>query len=287
MAAAQSRTVRRRRLGDELRRLREAKGMTIEEAAVALECSHSRVSLIENGKQGTRPKDVREMAHLYDLTDPVQVGALENLAKQTGEKGWWAAYESVLPAKFNTYVDLETDARELLAYSPLVLHGLLQTEDYARLVIRATMPDPAAERIDRLVDLRRQRQERLAGQNSLAASFVLDEGALRRSIGGREVMGAQLRHLLDLAEQPNVTIQTLPFAKGAHASLDGAFVILRFPDAKDDGDVVYVEGPVAGNIYLESAEHVRSAGSRFDRLRVLAQDEEESKAFITTILEEL
>jgi transcriptional regulator with XRE-family HTH domain len=286
VTAAQSRTVRRRRLGDELRRLREARGMTIEEAATALECSHSRVSLIENGKQGSRPKDVREMAHVYGLADPAQVGALENLAKQTGEKGWWAAYEGVLPAKFSTYVDLETDARDLLAYSPLTVHGLLQTEDYARVVIRTPLQDPAAERVDRLVELRKKRQTRLTGQNPLIASFVLDEGALRRLIGGREIMREQLRHLLDVAEQPNITIQTLPFAKGAHASLDGSFVILRFPDAKDDGDVVYIEGP-AGNIYLESTEHVRSASSRFDRLRVLAQDEEESKAFITTILEEL
>jgi hypothetical protein len=260
--------------------------MTIEAAAAALECSDSRVSLIETGKQGTRPKAVREMAHLYDLEDLAQIAALEDLARQANEKGWWAGYEDVLPAKFATYVDLETDARELLAYSALTLHGLLQTEDYARVVNRASLPDATDESIERLVELRIARQQRLTGTNLLTAWFVLDEPALRRSIGGRDVMRRQLSHLIKLTELPNITIQTLPFAKGIHASLDGPFAVLRFPDPGYDGDVVYVEGP-AGNIYLEDIQHVRAASAKFDRLRVLAQDEEQSRMFIATALEEM
>lgn len=286
MAVPQSRTVRRRRLGEELRRLRERAGMTIEAAAAAMECSDSRVSLIENGKQGTRPKAVREMAQLYGLDDPAQIAALEDLARQASEKGWWAGYEDVLPAKFSAYVDLEADARELLAYSALTVHGLLQTADYARAVITATGQQPSADVIDRLVELRLQRQVRLTGTAPLAASFALDEAALRRTAGGREVMRGQLRHLIELSGRPDITIQVLPFAKGAHAAMDGSFVILRFPDPGSDADVVYVEGP-AGNIYLENHEHVRSANARYDRIRVLAQDEDESRRFIKGVLEEM
>jgi transcriptional regulator with XRE-family HTH domain len=282
----QSRTVRRRRLGQELRRLRERSGMTIEAVATALECSDSRVSLIENGKQGSRPKAVREMAQLYGLEDPAQIAALEDLARQASEKGWWAGYEDVLPAKFATYVDLETDARELLAYSALTLHGLLQTGDYARVVNRASLPEATDESIERLVELRIARQRRLTGANLLTAWFVLDEAALRRPVGGRDVMRCQLSHLIKLTELPNITVQTAPFAKGAHVSLDGSFAVLRFPDPGSDGDVVYIEGP-AGNIYLESIEHVRAATAKFDRLRVLAQDEEESRMFITRALAEM
>jgi transcriptional regulator with XRE-family HTH domain len=281
-----SRTVRRRRLGEDLRRLREAAGMTIEAAATVLECSDSRISLIENGKQGTRPKDVREMARAYGLQDAARILVLEEFAKKANEKGWWAGYEDILPAKFSTYVDMETDAREILVYSALTLHGLLQIPDYARVVNRATASDPSSDRIERLVELRMGRQARLSGDTPLTASFVLDEAALRRPIGGREVMRAQLTHLLELTERPNITVQTLPFDKGVHAALTGPFTVLRFPDPSYDGDVVYVEGQ-AGNVYLESVEQVRAANARFDRLRVLAQDEESSRVFVRTVLEEM
>ncbi len=286
MTMPRSRTVRRRRLGYELRRLREDAGMTIEAVALRLECSDSRLSLIENGKQGSKPKAVRELAQIYGLRDPERLAGLEALARSSNEKNWWAGFEDVLPARFSTYVDLETDARELLAYSALMAHGLLQTEDYARAVIRAARPDEPAERLDRLVELRIARQARLSGGETLIGCFVLDEAVLRRTVGGREVMRRQLEHLIELAERPNVTMQVLPFDKGAHASLDGSFVTLRFPDTSIDADVVYVEGP-AGNVYLEAVESVRDATARFDRLRVLAPDEAESRRFIARVLKEM
>jgi transcriptional regulator with XRE-family HTH domain len=261
-------------------------GLNVDEAAKALECSPARVSLIENGKQATRPKDVREMARVYGVEDAARVAAVEDLAKQSSEKGWWAGFEDVLPTGFATYVDLETDARELLGYSAAILNGLLQIPDYARAINRATVPDGAPERLDRLVELRMARQERLVGDSPLSAWFVLDEATLRRPIGGRETMRAQLAHVLELADRPNITIQTLPFAKGAHASLSGSFALLRFPDPSQDPDVVYSDGPT-GNIYLETVDYVQKMIARFDRLRALAQDEDESKTFIATVLEEM
>lgn len=252
---------------------------------MALECSPARISLIENGKQGTRPKAVREMAQLYGLDDPRLVGSLEDLARQANDKGWWAGFEDVLPAKFSTYVDLETDARELLAFSGLTIHGLLQTTEYAHAVNRASSPDAATARLDRLVELRMARQRLLTEETPLTAWFVLDEACLRRPAGDQQVMRAQLEKLLELTELPNVTIQTLPFVRGFHAAPDGPFTVLRFPDPVD-ADVVYVEGP-AGNIYLEAVAEVRAMTAKFDRLRVIAQSEEESKQFIATLLEEI
>ena len=281
-----SRSVRRRRLGAVLRSMRLDAGLNIDEAAKALECSSARVSLIENGKQGTRPKDVREMAKAYGVHDPERVAAVEALAKQTTEKGWWAGFEDVLPPGFATYVDLETDARDLLAYSAAILNGLLQLPDYARAVNLATVPDATPDRLNRLVELRMARQERLADDSAFAGWFVLDEAALRRPIGSRETMRAQLAHLLKLSERRNITIQTLPFAMGAHASLDGSFAILRFPDPSQDPDVVYSDGPT-GNIYLETNEYVRRMSARFDRLRTVAQGEDESRQFIAAIREEI
>lgn len=284
--APKSRSVRRRRLGTVLRTMRLDAGLNIDEAAKALECSTARVSLIENGKQSTRPKDVREMAKAYGVDDPERVTAAEELAKQTSEKGWWAGFEDVLPPGFATYVDLETDARGLLAYSAAILNGLLQLPSYARAVNLATVPGATADRLDRLVALRMARQERLADDSTFTGWFVLDEAALRRPIGGRETMRAQLAHLLKLSAHPNITIQTLPFAKGAHASLDGSFAILRFPDPAQDPDVVYSDGPT-GNIYLETTEYVRGMSARFDRLHALAHNEDESRQFIATVREEI
>ena len=287
MSTPRSRTVRRRRLGSELRRLREAAKMTIEKAAEKLECSDSRISLIENGKQGMRPKAVREMAGLYGVTDPEQIAALEDLAKQANDKGWFAAGdEHILTANFAAYVDLEIDARELLAYSSTLVNGLLQTPDYARAVTLITLPDAAPEQVDRLVELRMGRHARIAGEQPLTTWFVLDEAAIRRPIGSSEIMKAQLSHLIELSERPNITIQTLPFSKGGHGSLDGPFTVLRFPDPGTDGDVVYTEGP-AGISYLENVEHVRAMSARFDRLRVLAQDELESRLFLRSAFEEM
>lgn len=260
--------------------------MTLQDAARAMECSAARISLIENGKQSTRPKDIREMASVYGLTDRQAINALEDLSNRANELGWWVAYERVLPANLSTYVDLETDACELLDYSAATLMGLLQTRDYARVVNRASLLDASDRDVERLVDFRMARQARLTDDVPLNALFLLDDPALKRPVGGRDVMRAQLQHLLNLADLPKVSIRAMSLTVGVHAALDGAFTVLRFPDPSLDKDVVYLEGH-AGIIYLEKPEHVREMVARHDRLRRVSLDEDESKSYIAKILKEM
>jgi transcriptional regulator with XRE-family HTH domain len=272
-------TVRRRRLGIELRRLRETAGLMIEDVATHLECSSSKVSRIETGKAVPRVRDVRDMLELYDVTD-TQSDLLLTIVREAQQKGWWTDYEDVLPAAFETYVGLEADAASLRTFQHHV-HGLLQTEEYARAMLRgAHLSD--SDGVERLVALRMRRQEMLSKTtNPIELWAVIDEAALHRRMGGTEVMRGQLQHLVEMAEQPNVTLQVLPFAKGAHAGVIGAFTVIEFPDPTDN-DVVYVDSP-AGNIYLEKDKDLRRYTLVFDHLRAAALPPDESIPFIDAV----
>ncbi|NYI07935.1 helix-turn-helix domain-containing protein [Allostreptomyces psammosilenae] len=279
MSNPQSPTVRRRRLGLELRRLRDAAGLTTKDVARSLEISEAKINRIERGNLTARVIDVRAMLDLYGLHDPEQREALLTLTRQARERGWWAQYEDVLPTGFETYVGLEADAASLRAFSVTVLHGLLQTEDYARTLIRQVNPGMDGESVDRLVALRCERQRLLdRTPEPLKLWTIIDEAILRRPIGGREVMRAQLQRLLREAERPCVDLQVLPFSKGWHPGLSGAFTLIEFlSDA--DKDVVYIDGP-GGNLYLEKSAEVRQAADTFDRLRAKALDGDESLQMI-------
>lgn len=283
MVVDRSPTVRRRRLGIELRRLRETAGLMIEDVATHLECSSSKVSRIETGKAVPRVRDVRDMLELYDVTD-TQSDLLLTIVREAQQKGWWTDYEDVLPAAFETYVGLEADAASLRTFQHHV-HGLLQTEEYARAMLRgAHLSD--SDSVERLVALRMRRQEMLSKTtNPIELWAVIDEAALHRRMGGTEVMRGQLRHLVEMAEQPNVTLQVLPFAKGAHAGVIGAFTLIEFPDPTDN-DVVYVDSP-AGNIYLEKDKDLRRYTLVFDHLRAAALPPDESIPFIDAVTQTL
>jgi transcriptional regulator with XRE-family HTH domain len=268
-------TVRRRRLGIELRRLRETAGLMIEDVAVHLECSSSKVSRIETGKAVPRVRDVRDMLELYDVTD-TQADLLLTIVREAQQKGWWTDYEDVLPAAFETYVGLEAEASSLRTFQHHV-HGLLQTEGYARAMLRGGHLSDS-EGVERLVALRMRRQDMLTKPTPIELWAVIDEAALHRLMGGAEVMQGQLAHLVEVAELPNVTLQVLPFAKGAHAGVIGAFTLIEFPDATDN-DVVYVDSP-AGNIYLEKDKDLRRYTLVFDHLRAAALPPDESIPFI-------
>jgi transcriptional regulator with XRE-family HTH domain len=271
-------TVRRRRLGIELRRLRETAGLMIEDVATHLECSSSKVSRIETGKAVARVRDVRDMLELYDVTD-TQTDLLLTIVREAQQKGWWTDYEDVLPAAFETYVGLEAEASSLRTFQHHV-HGLLQTEGYARAMLRgAHLSD--SEGVERLVALRMRRQDMLTKPTPIELWAVIDEAALHRLMGGAEVMRGQLAHLVEVAELPNVTLQVLPFAKGAHAGVIGAFTLIEFPDPTDN-DVVYVDSP-AGNIYLEKDKDLRRYTLVFDHLRAAALPPDESVPFIEQI----
>ena len=261
-------TVRRRRLGTELRRLRESSGYKLEEVASQLGVAPSTLSRIETGKAPTKSAYLNQMLEMYGVTDAGQRQILVDMAREGHRKGWWAAYDDVLPSGFDIYVGLEAETAGIRSYEISVVHGLLQTADYARAVNRETFPRYTAEQIDRLVDLRMARQGRFDDNPPLELWAILDEAVIRRTVGGAAVMRRQLTHLLAEAGRPGVTLQILPFACGAHAAHGGPFSILEFPD-RSDSEVVYVES-VAGILYLEKDKEVRARSESFDRLRAAA-----------------
>ncbi len=284
MSDSHSPTVRRRRLGMELRRLREASALMIEDVARHLECSMSRVSRIETGKSVARIRDVRDMLDLYKVSDEVQREQLLTLAKEAQQRGWWTEYEAVLSAGLDTYVGLEASAASIRSFQTHLVPGLLQTEEYSRALIRVARPGESPGNIDRMISLRKRRQAMLAESDYLEIWAVLDEAVLRRPIGGVSVMRAQLERLLEAGELPSVTIQVLPFSRGVHAGIDGAFTIIGFPDPTDL-DVVYIDCP-AGNIFLEKPRDVRRHTTWFDHLRAAALPPDESTEFISAAADE-
>jgi transcriptional regulator with XRE-family HTH domain len=284
MSDSHSPTVRRRRLGMELRRLREASALMIEDVARHLECSMSRVSRIETGKSVARIRDVRDMLDLYRVADIGQREQLLTLAKEAQQRGWWTEYEAVLSAGLDTYVGLEASAASIRSFQTHLVPGLLQTEEYSRALIRVARPGESPGNIDRMISLRRRRQAMLAESGYLEMWAVLDEAVLRRPIGGVAVMRAQIARLLEAGELQSVTIQVLPFARGVHAGVDGAFTIISFPDPTDL-DVVYVDCP-AGNIFLEKPRDVRRHTTWFDHLRAAALPPDESAEFMAAAADE-
>jgi transcriptional regulator with XRE-family HTH domain len=271
-------TVRRRRLGIDLRHLREAVGLSIERVAEALECSESKISRIETGQVGVRPRDLRDILALYGVRDDERE-ALLRLAREAREKGWWHAYSDL--ANVRTLIDFEVAATSIRSFSGLVLNGLLQTDGYARAMISAVRPQMRPDELHRWLDLRLSRQALLTDEDPPSYWAILDEAALRRHVGERDVMRKQLKHLTDIAVLPNVTLQVLPFSIGAHAGMSGDFTIFSFPEPNNQ-DVVYLEHN-AGDLYLEGAEEVGRHAEGFDYMRAEALGPNESLAFLATI----
>lgn len=261
-------TVRRRRLGTELRQLRESNAYKLEEVAAQLGVAPSTLSRIETGKAPTKSAYLNQMLEMYGVVDPAQRQVLVDMAREGHRKGWWAAYDDVLPSGFDIYVGLEAETAAVRGYEVSMVHGLLQTPDYARAVLREMFPRHGIDQIERLVDLRIERQRRFGDDPPLELWAILDEAVIRRPVGGKAVMRAQLEHLLDSADKPWITLQVLPFACGAHAGHGGGFSILEFPN-RTDSEVAYVES-VAGIIVLEKDKEVRARAETFDRLRAAA-----------------
>lgn len=278
-------TVRRRRLGTELRRLRDSAGYKLEEVAGMLGVAPSTLSRIETGKAPTKLAYLSQLLELYQVTDAGQRQILVDMAREGHRKGWWAAYDDVLPSGLGVYVGLEAEASGLRSYEIAVVHGLLQTTDYARAILRASAPRHTADQIERLVDLRMERQRRLDDNPPLDLWVIHDEAVIRRTVGGPVVMRHQLAHLLVAAGLPGVTLQVLPFDTGAHAGHDGPFSIVEFHD-RSDSEVVYVES-TAGPIYLEKDREVRACAEVFDRLRAAALPPEASLDLISKAAREL
>lgn len=278
-------TVRRRRLGTELRKLRESNGYKLEEVAAQLGVAPSTLSRIETGKAPTKSAYLGQMLEMYRVVDQAQRQVLVDMAREGHRKGWWAAYDDVLPSGFDIYVGLEAETAAIRGYEISVVHGLLQTPQYARAVLSEMFPRHAVEQIDRLVDLRIQRQQRFDDDPPLELWAILDEAVIRRPVGGQAVMRGQLEHLLKMTARPGLTLQVLPFSCGAHAGHGGPFSILEFPN-RTDAEVAYVES-VAGNLYLEKDREVRLRVEAFDRLRAAALAPGASLELINRLAHEL
>ena len=269
-------------VGAQLRRLREAGGISRQRAGYVIRGSEAKISRLELGRVGYKQRDVADLLTLYGVHDPREREEFLNLAQQASLPGWWQKYGDVLPSWFEMYVGLEQAADVIRGYQVQFVPGLLQTADYARAVILLGHPSTRARDIDHRVSLRLARQELLTRPHAPRVWMIMDEAVLRRPIGGSDVMRAQLQHLINLTELPNVTLQILPFQVGGHAAAGGPFSILRLRDP-DVNDIVYLE-QLTSAIYLDKPADLDSYLMVVDRLSTASMSPVETRKFLPALL---
>ncbi len=275
--------VRRMLLGSHLRRLRESQGITREKAGYSIRSSESKISRMELGRVSFKTRDVEDLLTLYGVTDETERTSLLSLAKEANVAGWWHSYSDVLPSWFPTYVGLEAAAHLIRSYEVQFVHGLLQTEAYAHAVVSRGMKGASEAEIDKRVALRMERQKYLVSENAPEFHCVLDEAALRRPYGDREVMRGQLQHLIEISERPNVRIQVMPFSFGGHAGESGAFTVLSFPES-DLTDVVYLE-QLSSALYLDKREDIAQYERAIGQLQEDSPSTAESRDLLRGLLQ--
>ena len=275
--------VRRRKLGAELRALRAGAGLTSGGAAGLVGWHQSKVSRIETGASGVKTADVRLLLDAYGVKDSQLRQLLLALAgSEDGSRDhWWHAYRGVLPPTYRDFISLESQASAMRTLETSVVPGLLQTPEYARAVTRAAVDDLDDEKLDALVEVRLARQDVLRSQPPLELSAVLDEAVLRREVGGPEVMARQLARLVEAARLPQIRLQVLPFAAGAHIGITGPFVIFSF-SSTSDLDVVVLDH-LTSSLYLERKEDLQAYTEAFNSLRQHALSPEDSLDYIAGI----
>ena len=284
MAAGTGPAVRRRQLMTELKRLRESAGLTQEDVAGQLDWHPTKIMRIETGRTAPHPNDVRVMLGLYGVADSGVLAGLLKLAKDARQRGWWYSYKDVLLSRFELFLGLESEADSIRDFELSMIPGLLQTDDYARELIRGLMAFDAAE-IERRVELRMARQQTLDRADAPHLWAILDEAAVHRVVGGKAIMKAQLLHLANSAERGRTTIQVLPFSAGPHPGQAGPFIILGFAEPTEP-EVVYME-TVGGNLYVDKSEEVRLFTTVFDQLRAVALSPSQSAAMLLALAGEL
>ena len=275
--------VRRMLLGSQLRRLRESRGITREAAGYSIRASESKISRMELGRVSFKTRDVEDLLTLYGITDEAERTQLLSLAREANVTGWWHSYSDVLPSWFPTYVGLEGAASLIRAYEVQFVHGLLQTEAYARAVVRRGMKGASRAEIEKRVAVRLERQKYLVSENAPDFHIVLDEAALRRPYGDREVMRGQLQHLIEVSEHPNVRLQVMPFGFGGHSGESGAFTILSFTES-DLTDVVYLE-QLTSALYLDKREDVAQYEKALKELQQDSPGPDESRDLLRGLLQ--
>ena len=277
-------TVLRIVVGNELRRRRQAAGITREAAGEAIRASHAKISRLELGRVGFKQRDVADLLTLYGVTDEQDRKVLLALARQANAPGWWHKYGDVLPSWFETYVGLEQAASIIRTYEAQFVPGLLQTEDYARAVAVLGYPGGSADEIERRVRLRMERQKILIQSQRVRLWAVVDEAALRRLIGGQDVMRDQLKHLIEMTALPSITLQVVPFGSGGHAAAGGPFTLLRFCEP-DLPDIVYLE-QLTSALYLDRREDIGHYLRVIDRLCLQAEPSTETPRILSRIIGE-
>jgi transcriptional regulator with XRE-family HTH domain len=278
-------TVRRMLVGAQLRRLRTEAGLSREQAGEAIRASEWKIHRLENGQVGFKERDIIDLLRLYGVTDPDEVAAFLLLTREANNPGWWQHYGDVLPQWFRTYVDLESAATLIRTYEGQFIPGLLQTDDYMRAVVQGAHLDESSEEVGRRVRLRMARQTLLTGEQPPRLWAVVDEAAMRRPVGGREVMRSQMERLIEAAKLPNVTLQVLAFDAGAHPAMVGSFSVLRFPE-EELPDVVYLEH-LTSALYLNKPEEVDQYLHVMESICVRAAPPDQTVALLHQIMEEL
>ena len=276
MPEVHSPTLRRRELGALLRALRNQKGLTVEQVAESLLCSPSKVSRMETGQGGATARDVRDLCILYDVTDEAERDRMMTLAREGKGPARWQRYELA----YATYAELEEEALAISAFQSSVVHGLLHTADYARANHESSMPRLDPGQINLQIEAKLARQRILTQANPPSFAVVLDEAALHRLVGGRQVMTAQLTKVLDMSALPNVTVQVLPFELGAHPALESNFTILQLPDTAPG--VVFVEGMI-GSTYLDRPEDLKRYHDVFNELQSIALSPKDTSDLIARL----
>jgi transcriptional regulator with XRE-family HTH domain len=280
----QTPTVRLRRLAAELRVLRAASGLTRDEVAARTGINVATLYRIEHARVRPQTRTLHTLLGLYGA-DQQQQAVLLALLRDARQRGWLHGYESELPEQYTTYIGFEGEARAVWNYESLFIPGLLQTEDYARAVIRGGLPTASREEAERRVEVRMARQEVLRGDNPLELWAIIDEAALRRRSGGDAVMRAQIQHLLEASDLPQVTFQVIPFSVGAHPGMPGSFAFLQFAEAAIP-DVIYIDS-MAGELFLEEDSDVRRYKLVFEHLRAVAASPDTSRTLAAALATEM
>jgi transcriptional regulator with XRE-family HTH domain len=269
-SGASAPTVLRIILGKRLKELREARKISFDDAAKALRVNHLTIRRMENAQVGLKVPYVKELLRLYGASD-AEVHEFIDMAEKANEHGWWHPYREALPSWFRAYVSLETGARVIRVYEPHYITGLLQTRDYARAVIRAGFPHESEEELEHRVDLRVRRQTLLDEPDAPTLWVVMEEAALRRDVGGPDIMRRQIDHLLEASERPHVTLRLLPLAAGPHQGTGGHVTYFRFAE-RELQDIVYTEVGLTSAVYLDQREDVVAHLEALTRMSRLAYD---------------
>ncbi|MGH3399071.1 MAG: helix-turn-helix domain-containing protein [Streptosporangiaceae bacterium] len=275
-------TVLRILLGTQLRRLREARGITAQQAAQAIRASESKISRIELGRNAFREVDIADLLSLYGVKDVAEREQMLALASQANQPGWWHSYQDVLPTWFQAYIGLEESAECIRSYDSQFVPGLLQTEAYASAVIE--LGEFSLEETERLVVLRKERQKRFTS-GGLRLWTLIDEMALRRPVGGPDLMRGQLQYLLEVSDRPGLTLQYTPYPAGGSYLVPGSFSIMRFA-AEDLPDVVYVE-QLTSAMYLDKPTDVDRYTVAMDKVSATSATPERTREFIRELLEDM